>query len=133
MRKSIRRRAKPLNAEQLISEVRKGLVIGELQQLCENFGLSMERMAPHVGLSRSTLHRRKIQGHLEPPESERVIRLARLLGRASEVFEDEEQARLWFQSPQIAFGGATPLSYADTEIGAREVEDLLGRLEHGVF
>jgi hypothetical protein len=40
---------------------------------------------------------------------------------------------LWFTSPKIPLDGKTPLECADTEIGAKEVEDLLGRLEHGVF
>jgi putative toxin-antitoxin system antitoxin component (TIGR02293 family) len=40
---------------------------------------------------------------------------------------------MWLKSPQKALGGKTPLEYSDTEPGAREVEDLLGRLEHGVF
>ena len=53
--------------------------------------------------------------------------------RATEVFEDEAAAREWLKSPAVAFGGESPLSFADTEIGAREVEILLGRLEHGVF
>jgi uncharacterized protein (DUF2384 family) len=38
-----------------------------------------------------------------------------------------------FEKIQKGLGGKTPLEYADTEPGAREVEDLLGRLEHGVF
>jgi uncharacterized protein (DUF2384 family) len=37
------------------------------------------------------------------------------------------------RSPQIGLGGAVPLAYAETELGAREVEDLLGRIEYGVY
>ena len=62
-----------------------------------------------------------------------MVRFARLLGRAAEVFESLSNARLWLQAPQLGVGGAIPLEYAETEVGAREVEDLLGRIEFGVY
>ena len=49
------------------------------------------------------------------------------------VMESVENGRRWLNSPQVGLGGATPLEYAETEVGAREVEDLLGRIEHGVY
>jgi putative toxin-antitoxin system antitoxin component (TIGR02293 family) len=56
-----------------------------------------------------------------------------LLVRASEALGGEESARSWLAAPALAFHGECPLDFADTEIGAREVEALLGRIEHGVF
>jgi putative toxin-antitoxin system antitoxin component (TIGR02293 family) len=55
------------------------------------------------------------------------------LGKAIEVMESEEDARRWLSSPQVGLGGAVPLAFAATEVGAREVEDLLGRIEFGVY
>ena len=46
---------------------------------------------------------------------------------------DAADARLWLGSPQVGLGGAVPLDYAETEVGAREVEDLLGRIDHNVY
>ena len=83
--------------------------------------------------SKATLHRRKAGGRLGRAESDRVARFARLMGKAVEVMESEENARQWLTLPQIGLGGATPLDYARTEVGAREVEDLLGRIEYGVY
>ena len=80
-----------------------------------------------------TLHRRKNAGRLDAAESDRVVRFARLLGKAAVVMESLENGRRWLVSPQIGLGGAIPLEYAETEIGAREVEDLLGRIEYGVY
>ena len=58
----------------------------------------------------------------------------RVFGRALELFEgDSQAAERWLSSPRAALGGATPLELAKTEAGAREVEALIGRLEHGVF
>ncbi len=48
-----------------------------------------------------------------------------------EVFENEESARRWLKRPQIGLGGKVPLELLKTEAGAREVEDLLVRIDHG--
>ena len=117
----------------VVARIRQGMPIEEFRALADWLDLPDEQLAPLIGISRATLHRRGKAGRLEPPESERIVRFARLLARATEVFEDEAAAREWLKSPAVAFGGESPLSFADTEIGAREVEILLGRLEHGVF
>ncbi len=101
-----------------------------IQRLLE---ISEEELGRLVGISAATLHRRKRSGHLETPESERVVRFARLFGLAMEVLESEAAAREWLKSKNPATAGEAPLSYADTEFGAREVEHVLGRLDHGVF
>ena len=117
----------------VIRRIRKGLPMAEFEALAAWLKVTDEELAPLLGISRATFHRRRKAGHLESPESEKLIRFARLLRRATEVLEEEEAAREWLKAPAVAFGGESPLSYADTEIGAREVEYLLGRLEHGVF
>ena len=118
---------------QLIRSVKAGLPVGELDVLRESLDLPMERLAPLMGISKATLHRRKAAGRLDAAESDRVIRYARLMGKAVEVLETVEGARRWLNSPQVGLGGAVPLEYAESELGAREVEDLLGRIEYGVY
>ena len=66
-------------------------------------------------------------------ESERIYRIAKIYDRAVEVFGDEEMGRRWLKEPAWALGDRTPLEFAETELGAQEVDDLLGRIEHGVF
>lgn len=122
-----------LTPADLIEAMAGGLPFAELEQLQTSLGLPLDRLAARLGLSRATLHRRKSQGRLNRDESDRVVRFARLFGRACEVMEDESAARAWLQSPQIGLGGAVPLEFAETEVGAREVEALLGRIEFGVL
>lgn len=130
---------KPMSATQnlapadLIVALKKGFPISELEHLRRTLDLPMDRLAPLLGLSRATLHRRKITGRLSAEESDRVVRFARLAGLAYEVLESRDNAILWLSSPQFGLGGAIPLEYASTEIGAREVEDLLNRMEFGVY
>ena len=66
-------------------------------------------------------------------ESAKLVRLARVIGRAEEVFEYIDVALDWMKSGNAALSGATPLSLLDTDEGTRRVEDVLIRIEHGVF
>lgn len=120
-------------ATYLVRQVRQGVAMEEFFALQELLGLSEEALAEAVGMSRTTLHRRKKSGTLDSVESERVLRVTRMFVRAEEVFESREAAREWLRAPAVALQGESPLEYLDTEIGAREVENILGRLEHGVF
>lgn len=117
----------------LLEILRKGLPIRELQALQASLQVPMEKLAAMLGISKATLHRRKAAGKLDVVESDRVVRYARLMGLATQVMETPENARLWLSTPKIGLGGAIPLEYAETEFGAREVEDLLGRIEYGVY
>lgn len=119
--------------ETLIHELQKGLPFVELEALRASLGISMELLAQRVGISRPTLHRRRGLGRLTSDESDRLVRFARLMGMAVHALGSENDARAWLGAPQYGLGGAVPLDYARTEIGAREVEDLLGRIEHGVY
>jgi putative toxin-antitoxin system antitoxin component (TIGR02293 family) len=121
------------STSKLVEAVEAGLPVEELETLRAGLDLPMEQLASRLGISKATLHRRKRTGRLEPDESGRVLRFARLAGKAVEVFETKENARHWLSSPQMGLGGAVPLDYAETELGAREVEDLLGRIEYGVY
>lgn len=87
-----------------------------------------------IEIPERTLARRRIAGRLGRDESERLLRLARVVASSIRLFEgDVDAAITWLKTPQKALSYNTPLSYARFEIGAREVEDLIGRLEHGVF
>jgi putative toxin-antitoxin system antitoxin component (TIGR02293 family) len=65
--------------------------------------------------------------------SDRLYRLARIFSIACEVLENEEKAKEWLRRPQVGLGGKTPLDLLHTEAGAKEVEDLLWRIEYGVI
>jgi putative toxin-antitoxin system antitoxin component (TIGR02293 family) len=125
--------ARDMTSASLIEVIHAGLPVKELKDLQASLGVPLERLAPLLGISKATLHRRKAGGRLGLAESERVVRFARLMGKAIEVLESEESARQWLAAPQFGLGGAVPLDYAETEVGAREVEDLLGRIEYGVY
>ena len=125
--------AKTYSPQHVIEIVNRGLPIGELEYLRSHLDVPIDRLTQNIGLSRATFHRRKAAGRLTADESDKVVRFAQLLGLANKVLENEEDARRWLTSPQYGLGGAVPLNYARTEVGAREVEDLLNRIEFGVY
>jgi putative toxin-antitoxin system antitoxin component (TIGR02293 family) len=124
-----------------IARVERGLSPAAADRLADRLGLSPAQLARAAGASPRTLARRRRAGRLAPAESDRLYRLARLFERAVEAFggddDDrkaaEEDAKRWFHLPQWALGEATPLDYAHTDPGAREVEALLDRIDHGVL
>jgi putative toxin-antitoxin system antitoxin component (TIGR02293 family) len=117
----------------LIRQIQKGLRFSELETLQNSIDMPFEQLAAKLCISRSTLQRRKAAGRLSPDESDKVMRLSRLLEHATNVFGDIEKARAWLKFPQRGLGGAVPLNYAETEVGAREVDNLLGRIDYDVY
>ncbi len=117
----------------LVVRVQKGLSFSALERFQKNTALSTKDLAQVVQIRVRTLIRRKEQGRLQPDESDRLVRASRIFGRALELFEgDIEAARRWLSTPQRAFGGHRPIVVAATDVGAREVDNLIGRLEHGI-
>src|SRR5437660_11661359 len=116
-----------------IEQIRAGLSFRAVQNLQKALDLPMETIASVLGMSRATLHRRKLQGKIDREESEKLVRYRSLLKKAEGVFGDAENAREWLTHPQRGLGNAVPLEFAKSELGAREVENLLGRIEYGVY
>lgn len=123
-----------LKTPELLKRVASGFPYGVFERFQANIELSIEALAALVQIKRRTLARRREEGRLTAEESDRLLRAARVFGRALALFEgDVDAARDWFATPAPALGNRTPRDLAATELGVREVENLLGRLEHGVF
>ena len=118
----------------LVSRIESGLPFKALESLAAQSGLTISVIAPVLGIPERTLARRKVAGKFSPHESERLWRVSTVFERAVELFEgDVAGAVKWLTTPQKALTRQTPLAYLRTELGAREVENLIGQLEYGVF
>jgi len=126
-------RDRALQPDETVRRIRAGLPMAEFDALREMLGLSAEGLAGHLAIPRSTLARRRKAGHLDMQESDRLLRDARLFALARQVLPDDAAAREWLEAPARALGYVTPLEFAETEVGVREVENLLGRIDYGVF
>jgi putative toxin-antitoxin system antitoxin component (TIGR02293 family) len=118
----------------LLREIHDGIEYGAFERLRAYLELSAQELARAVLVSPRTLNRRKKEGRLSPEESDRLVRLSRVFAGAVDLFEgDIDAARDWFGRKQVGLGGAAPLDLMGSDVGAREVEALIGRLEHGVY
>ena len=132
----LKRRAERNNFihEVLISRIKDGIEATAFEMVTKAYDIPMSEGYKLMGIPQSTLRRRLSKGKLLPDESDRVYRYAELMTKATEMMQkDSDRAVSWFKKPMDIFGGETPLQHAMTEIGAREVEDLIGRIRHGVF
>lgn len=118
----------------LAKKVEAGFSFDALERVGKTTGLSLDVLRVAVRITPRTLTRRRKEKKLSPEESDRLVSVSRLLAQIFELFEGNTEAGLrWFQSPNRALAGQSPIEIAATETGAREVESLIGRLEHGIF
>lgn len=118
----------------LLKRIEEGLSYAAFERLKRSLQVSTQELADAALITRRTLARRKKAGRFESDESDRLVRFARVFSRAIDLYDgDPERARGWMQRPNRAFGGVSPFEMAKTDVGAREVENLIGRIEHGVI
>jgi putative toxin-antitoxin system antitoxin component (TIGR02293 family) len=119
--------------QDLAERVRKGLPFAALGAVMQQYGISRDLVCDILHLSPRNFLRRKEQRRLSPDESDRLYRLARVLAHADRVFEDPEESIDWMQTPNAALSKQRPLTLLDTDVGVQQVDQVLGRIEHGII
>jgi len=119
--------------------IKRGIPLGVISHIKREFNLPDEVIARIIGVSPRTVSRRRrtvkisAKERLSPVESDRVYRFARIVAIAEDVFEDKKEALEWLNNPQYGLGGRVPFDMLQTDAGAREVEELLLRIDYGVI
>jgi len=111
--------------------IREGFPPAVVEGVMRASGLTLRELADALDLSPRSLQRRRRSGRLARYESDRLYRLARIVAIANEYLGDHKRAINWLKHPNRALGGSAPLSAMDTELGARQVENILGRIAYG--
>lgn len=119
-------------SSELRARIREGLPYRSFESLRERLRLSAPETATVLHMPARTLARRRQARKLDPDESDRLYRIARVAGRAVSVFGAEDKAATWLRRPNRALNGEPPIHLLDTDIGAQQVDDILGRIEHGI-
>jgi len=115
----------------LVREIRNGLPAESVDRFVSAGKLTNVEV-DRIVLPRKTLaHRREI-GKLTADQSDRLMRVARVIAFAEETFGDERKAHIWLRRATSILGNSAPLDLLDTEEGAREVETVLTRIAHGI-
>lgn len=123
---------RPLRTEtELQTAIREGLPHRVVEEVMGAAGLTLQELAAALDLSPRSLQRRRREGRLARYESDRLYRLARITALAKHYLGDDEKAKRWLRRPNRSLGGNAPLDLIDTELGARTVENVLGRIAYG--
>ena len=121
------------NLFEIIRRQREGLPLKVISVMSRKLDMNVDAFTTALSLPRNIKKSRFMRGkNLPPLAAERVIRAARILKRATEVFESEQDACIWLKLRNRALGGKMPLSYMDTGAGFHHVGDELKRIEYGL-
>lgn len=116
----------------LAQTVEQGIPTDSIAYL-RDVGLTFSEVSAVV-ISPRTLKHRKARGErLSHEETERVLRVARILALAEQVFANPEKALLWLRMPDDGLKNRTPLSMLTTEAGGRVVESMLWQIDDGIY
>lgn len=114
--------------------VREGLPATSVTALADRLRVGHSVLSRKLGIPQRTLTRRlSHRSRLTAAESDRTVRFARVYASSVEMIGDQEKAIEWLRTPNRALGGERPFDQLDTDLGAREVEDVLGRIAYGVY
>ena len=122
------------SADELVERVRSGLPASSVASLAEALSLNRASVAARLSIPARTLSRRlATSSRLTHEESDRTLRMARVVALAKEVLGSEEKASHWMSNPNRALSGQRPFDQLDTELGVRSVEEVLHRIAYGIY
>ena len=113
----------------------KGIPWAFVFKIARKTGLDGKVVANFLGVSASTLQRARQnqRKRMSRNVSENAVRLATLILAAFELADGDERAAMsWLQSPAFSLAGRVPLEEAATDIGAKEVLNIMGRIDWGI-
>lgn len=113
----------------LSHQVRRGLPFAVVERLAARLGISRTHLSRMLLIPARTLSARKRSGVLSMEESDRLVRVARLLAEAERVLASPEAAHSWLMAGDDRFDGRTPVEQAVTDPGMQEAMDVLWAIE----
>lgn len=116
----------------LAGAVKHGFPVKAIHLLIKRNVLTKNEVASYIMPRRTLAHRERKGEPLSESESERLLRITRIVAIAEDTFANSEKAAIWLRRPNRLMNGRTPLGMADTEPGSRIVEDTLQRIAYGI-
>lgn len=121
------------NGLKTVKYIRQGVPVEMVDDLLDQGIVSRTQIYQLIAPKRTLSYRRSRGEHLTPQESERLLRVLRIVHHAIETFDDEAKAREYLNKPMRRFEGRSCIEMLDTDVGAGLVEELLSRIEHGIY
>ena len=118
----------------LITAGQKGIAKASVDELANYLGISRKAMAEDIfDLSVKTMERKSPKDKMDRRTSAHALEIAKVVQHAYEVFEDEEKLKHWVNKENKALNGTKPVSLFSTLTGLNMVNDVLGRIEEGIY
>ena len=114
-------------------DIANGVPLRALEDFSIYSGIQLKQLLEVVIPARTLKHRRQRKEPLNLDESDRLARVARLYELALKVFGDAEKARRWLSKPKERFRERSPVEMMRTELGGRQVEEMLYQIDEGMF
>jgi len=111
---------------------REGITMPIFKKIIDFTGLSTKEISEILPISERQLSRYKKDHVLRKDISSHLIQLVELYEKGYELF-GEEKFQLWIRAKILVLGNEQPINYLDTSIGIKLIEDIIGRIEHGVY
>lgn len=118
--------------EDLAKIIEQRLPVGMVDRLVK-YGFSVNEISSLVVPVRTLSHRRSKRQPLSLEESDKALRVARIVACAEAVWRDKAAALAWIHKPLKQLRGRRPLDMLKTDAGARLVEELLIQIDEGYF
>ena len=96
-------------------------------------GITQQEIDRLIAPRRTQTHRRANSEPMTVDESDRAVRIARVVAKAESVFDNKQKSLHWLHQPMKRFEGRSPLDMLDTDVGSRLVEEALVRIDEGFF
>jgi putative toxin-antitoxin system antitoxin component (TIGR02293 family) len=111
-----------------------GLTKNAINNLASFIGISRKQIAENIfDISVKTLERKDNNTRLDKKTSSHAVEIARVLQHTYDVFRDEEKVKRWLNKENRALNNVKPVELFDTLSGLNMVNDILGRIEEGVY
>lgn len=123
-----------LSGFDLIALSNEGVTRKAIESLAQYIGVSQKTFAENIlNISVKTVERKKPTDKLDKKISSHIIEVAKVIQHARKVFEDNDKVVSWFNKPNRALNQKQPADLLDTFTGLQMVDDILGRIEEGVY
>jgi len=129
--RALKHRVRTLNdLHEIVAEgLPKTSVRALLDHIAEHYRVDLQPLRDFIAPP-ATLKRRRTR--LSSAESQRLERLARIVAMTEQVWREPATAAEFLTRRHRSLSGKTPLQMATTDLGVRQVEELLAAIEFGL-
>lgn len=110
-----------------------GLTKHSVITLAKNVDVSVSYLTSLADINIRTLQRKSDEEKLSSDISEKLLQVAQVFAKGTEIFKSLNSFKEWLETPNISLDGAVPSKIISSRYGAEMVLDCLGRIQYGIY